>query len=78
MSVDLTVEGSVRRAASRLVGWSAYRIIQEALTNSAQHAPDSHTEVVVRYEDDAVSISVVDDGKRVAPAGAASPGWAAA
>jgi signal transduction histidine kinase len=51
-----------------------YRIVQEALTNASKHAPNSHTEVLVRYELDAVSISVIDDGNRGSSGGVAPPG----
>jgi signal transduction histidine kinase len=41
---------------------SAYRILQEALTNSLKHAGPASASVVVRYRDDAVELRVVDDG----------------
>jgi signal transduction histidine kinase len=41
---------------------SAYRILQEALTNVAQHAPGATAAVTVAYADDAVVLEVVDDG----------------
>jgi signal transduction histidine kinase len=42
---------------------SAYRIVQEALTNTLKHAGSSHAEVEIRYEADAVEIEVTDDGR---------------
>ena len=42
---------------------SAYRIVQEALTNTLRHAQASRAEVTVRYATDAVEIDVVDDGR---------------
>jgi signal transduction histidine kinase len=42
---------------------SAYRIVQEALTNVAKHAPRARTRVTVRRETDAVFLSIVDDGE---------------
>jgi len=74
MSVNLRIDGQTDRAVSTLVDWSAYRIIQEALTNASKHAPTSHTEVLVRYEWDAVSISVIDDGNGGSPGASAPPG----
>jgi signal transduction histidine kinase len=62
MSIDLVVDGERSAGVSTLVDWSAYRIIQEALTNAAKHAAGAHVEVSVRYESDAVEISVVDHG----------------
>jgi signal transduction histidine kinase len=68
-SVDLVVEGD-RRDLAPAIELSAYRIAQEALTNAIKHAPGSHARVSVRYEDDCVSIEVVDDG----PGGSPSSG----
>jgi len=74
MSVDLVVDGNGQRTVATLVDWSAYRIIQEALTNAAKYAPGACTQVEVRYEADAVLISVVDDGAGVVPGWAVTPG----
>ena len=41
---------------------SAYRIVQEGLTNALKHANGAHAEVVVRYVDDGVELEVADDG----------------
>ena len=41
---------------------SAYRIVQEGLTNALKHARASHAEVTVRYAPDEVGIEVRDDG----------------
>ncbi len=54
---------------------SAYRIVQEALTNVARHAPGAAARVHVHYGDDFVAVSVEDDGARTAgPLPAARPG----
>jgi signal transduction histidine kinase len=51
---------------------SAYRIVQEALTNTLRHARATTAEVTLRYDADAVEIDVVDDGRAApVPAGAA-------
>jgi signal transduction histidine kinase len=73
MSVNLTVEGREDGSVSRLVDWSAYRIIQEALTNASKHAPNAHAEVWVRFEFDAVSIAVIDDGNGSSSGGSTPP-----
>jgi signal transduction histidine kinase len=52
------------------VGLTAYRIIQEALTNVRQHAPRARAEVLVRYHNDILQVRVRDDG----PAGAKTSG----
>ena len=41
---------------------SAYRIVQEALTNVLKHAHASHAVVVVRYGSGELELEVVDDG----------------
>jgi signal transduction histidine kinase len=45
-----------------LVDWSAYRIVQEALTNVARHAPGAKAWVTVRADRHELVLSVVDDG----------------
>jgi len=45
------------------VDLSAYRIVQEALTNTLKHAGPAHAVVHVAYRDDAVEVEVVDDGR---------------
>lgn len=44
-----------------LVDWSVYRILQEALTNAAKHAPGAPVRVEIRHEADAVFLHVVND-----------------
>ena len=45
------------------VDLTAYRLLQEGLTNSLRHANGaSHAEVVIAYDSDAVRLEVVDDG----------------
>ena len=46
---------------------SAYRIVQEGLTNALKHARASHAEVTVRYAPDEVGIEVHDDGTGATP-----------
>jgi len=57
--VDLTVEG-VPRALSPGVELSCYRIIDEALTNVARHAPGAPTRVVLRYRPGGLDIEVAN------------------
>jgi signal transduction histidine kinase len=54
------------------VGVSAYRIIQEALTNVLKHAGPAHADVTVGCAGGAVMIEVTDDGPGT-PAGGADP-----
>jgi signal transduction histidine kinase len=55
------------------VDLSAYRIVQEALTNTVRHARATRAEVTVRYGVDAVEIDIRDDG-RATPGSAANGG----
>jgi signal transduction histidine kinase len=41
---------------------SAYRIVQEALTNVLKHAAEARARVVLEYADDALAVTVTDDG----------------
>jgi signal transduction histidine kinase len=54
-------------------GLTAYRIVQEALTNTIRHAGARQARVTVRYDAPCVAISVADDGS-VAPPGAPASG----
>ncbi|MDQ1530407.1 MAG: hypothetical protein QOE37_512, partial [Microbacteriaceae bacterium] len=40
-----------------------YRLAQEALTNVLKHARGARASVLLRYEEDAVALSVHDDGR---------------
>ena len=60
LSVELAIQGE-RRRLDPGVELSAYRIIQEALTNSLKHAGGGRARVVVSYELGALVISVDDE-----------------
>ena len=53
---------------------SAYRIVQEGLTNALKHARASHAEVTVRYAPDELGIEVRDDGTGATPSDGHGPG----
>jgi signal transduction histidine kinase len=59
--VDLEIEGEVR-PLSETLEVSAYRIIQEALTNTRKHAPGAAAVVRVSYRPTALEVVVLDDG----------------
>jgi signal transduction histidine kinase len=60
LAVDLSVEGE-RRELDPGLELSAYRIIQEALTNSLKHTGGGHARVTVAYEPGTLVISVDDE-----------------
>jgi signal transduction histidine kinase len=60
--VTVTVEGE-RRPLPAEADHSAYRILQESLTNVLRHAgPGTAAHVCLRYQADALTITVTDDG----------------
>jgi signal transduction histidine kinase len=61
LPVDLRIEGE-QRELSAGVELSAYRIVQEALTNALKHAGDARAEVRVRYGPDSLELEIADDG----------------
>ncbi len=66
LPVELHLEGE-RFALSPGIDLSAYRIVQEGLTNALKHARASHAEVTVRYAPDELGIEVRDDGTGATP-----------
>ena len=63
LPVHLRVDGDPF-PLSRARGLSAYRIVQEGLTNAAKHAGASQVDVTLRYAPDELEIEVRDDGRR--------------
>jgi signal transduction histidine kinase len=61
LPVDLSIAGE-RRELPVGIELSAYRIVQEALTNALKHAGDAHATVNVRYGPDSLELEIVDDG----------------
>jgi signal transduction histidine kinase len=51
----------------RAIDLSAFRIIQEGLTNVLKHAHASHADVTIRYGSDDLQIQVSDDGRGAVP-----------
>ena len=62
VAVELHIEGSPRELAPG-VDLAAYRIVQEALTNTLKHAGPATATVVLRYSMDTLDIDVIDDGQ---------------
>jgi len=61
VSAAVRTEGDVADVPA-LVDSSAYRIVQEALTNVLRHAGEAHVDVAVRRLPDALTVEVTDDG----------------
>jgi len=61
LDVELSLQGQ-RRPLPPGVDLSAYRIVQEALTNVMRHAGPARCRVSVNYQDDALELRITDDG----------------
>ncbi|WP_310718864.1 sensor histidine kinase [Streptomyces lydicus] len=72
LEATLTIEGQ-RPDVPAAVGRTAYRIVQESLTNIARHAGAATASVRIDYRPDALAIRIDDDGKAT-PDNAPTPG----
>lgn len=66
LSVASVVVG-MPRPLNAGVDLSAYRIVQESLSNASRYAPGSEVHIEVRYGPDSLAVSVTDDGARGTP-----------
>lgn len=66
LSVVLSIDGD-RRPLPRTVEVSAYRVVQEALTNTLKHSGGASASVHLHYQPDALEIEVLDDGTTAGP-----------
>jgi signal transduction histidine kinase len=66
LPVDLQVSGEPRPLSSG-VQLNAYRIVQEALTNTLKHAGPSCARVELHYRPDHLDVRVIDNGKGLNP-----------
>src|SRR5215207_6834151 len=64
LAVKLRVEGRPAPLPAGL-DLSAYRIVQEALTNLVKHAGPARAQVTIRYGDREVAVEVTDNGRGV-------------
>ena len=62
VQVDVAVSGAARPLPA-VVDLTAYRIVQESLTNVVRHAGANRATVAIRYEPDAVVVQIDDDGR---------------
>ena len=61
LPVELRIEGTPVQLPAG-IDLTAYRLVQEGLTNAIKHARAHHAEVLVRYGDGHVELTVNDDG----------------
>ena len=73
LAVVVSIEGEERLLPS-MIGVSAYRIVQEALTNILKHAAASRADVGVRYWPDELEVEIIDDGRGATALSGATPG----
>jgi len=64
----------VQRSLPGALDLSAYRIVQEAITNVLKHANASRVEVILDYHPDALVLTISDNGSGATPAIGASTG----
>jgi signal transduction histidine kinase len=61
LPVQVAIEGEPRELPPG-VDLSAYRIVQEALTNALKHAGPARARVLLRYDADELELEIADDG----------------
>ncbi len=64
LEIELTVEGEPR-ALPQSLDLSAFRIIQEALTNVVKHASGASTKVTLAYQAQGVRLTIIDSDDQV-------------
>jgi signal transduction histidine kinase len=62
LPIELQIEGEPVHLPAG-IDLSAYRIVQEALTNVVKHAGAAAAEIVIRYRPRVLELTVIDDGK---------------
>jgi signal transduction histidine kinase len=73
LPVDVQIEGDPTELAAG-VDLTAYRLVQEGLTNAMKHAEATRAQVIVRYSPEAVELVVSDNGRGVSDGKAESGG----
>jgi signal transduction histidine kinase len=68
LPVELRIRGE-HRALPPGVDLSAYRIVQEALTNALKHASPTSATVLVRYQPNRLDLQVSNDDRGASPTG---------
>ncbi len=75
LPVSVRIDGEPA-ALPVVVDTTAYRIVQESLTNALRHADAGRAEVMLRYTTDGLEIRVTDDGRGANGSGSAGHGVA--
>ncbi len=65
LPVDISYQGA-RRSLPASIELSAYRIVQESLTNTLKHAGPAHAGVQLTFEPESFCVEIVDDGRGAA------------
>jgi len=73
LAVTLRTEGASAGLPAG-IDLSAYRIIQEALTNTIKHAQATAAEVAIRYRPHELTLDILDDGHSSTPGTGPGPG----
>ena len=73
LPVELKVEGEPEPLPPG-VDLSAYRIVQEALTNTLKHAGPARARVTIRYRNNEVELEITDDGAGTGTGGGSGQG----
>ena len=66
LPVDVKIEGEELQLPPS-IDLSAYRIVQEALTNTLKHAGRAEAVVTIRYTDSTLELEIIDNGGELAP-----------
>jgi signal transduction histidine kinase len=66
IAVEVAVTGPVRRLAPHLE-LTAYRMVQEGLSNAVRHAGAQRVQVAITFSDETLILSVEDDGRGFIP-----------
>ena len=73
LAVAVSIEGE-ERSLPPMIDVSAYRIVQEALTNTLKHSAASRADVRVRYWPGELELEIIDDGRGATARSGTSPG----
>lgn len=74
LPVSLHIDPAAHAVAAS-IQLSAYRVVQEGLTNAVKHAGASHVRVIVRCDGEGLDVDVRDDGIGASGASGASGGY---